>query len=73
MLRVMSTYRDVLNPQLDLSERLLLVVVEVGEGELNNSALERVVGIFQTLGSVDKGLSSLGVLKEGRSLDVVPL
>jgi len=36
---------DVLDPQLDLSERLLLVVVEVGEGELDDTALKRVVGV----------------------------
>ena len=37
---------DLLDPQLDLPERLLLVVVEVGERELNDSALERVIGVF---------------------------
>lgn len=29
--------------------------------------------LTQTLSSVDEGLSGFGVLKEGRSLDVVPL
>lgn len=82
-----TTYRDILDSKLDLSKRLLLVVVEIGEGEFDHSTLERVVGVFylldetpaiddehtQTLGSVDKGLSGVLVLEESRSLDVVPL
>ena len=67
------TYRNILNSQLDLSERLLLVVVKIGKGELNNSSLERVVGVFKNLGSVDQGLSGILVLEESRGLDIVPL
>lgn len=44
---MVMTHRDILNPQLDLSETLLLVaVVEIGKRELDDSALERVVGVL---------------------------
>jgi hypothetical protein len=65
--------RNILNAELDLAERLLLVVVEVGERELKDTALERVVGVLETLGAVDKSLAGVAVLKERRGLDVVPV
>ena len=37
---------DLIDPELDLAEGLLLVLVEVGKGNLNNTTLERVVGVF---------------------------
>ena len=37
---------DLVNPELDLAERLLLVVVEVSEGNLDDTALKRVVRVF---------------------------
>ena len=36
------THRDLLDLQLDLSERLLLVVVEIGKGELEDSSSQRI-------------------------------
>lgn len=37
---------DLVNPQLDLAEGLLLILVEVGERNLNDAALEGVVRVF---------------------------
>ena len=37
---------DLVNPELDLAEDLLLVGDEVTEGDLNDTALERVVRVF---------------------------
>lgn len=64
---------DTVNLQLELAVSLLIVLVEVGEGSLDDTALERVIGILETLGSVDKGLADVAVLEEGGSLDVVPV
>ena len=64
---------DVLDPQLDLSEALVLILVQVAQRELDDSALERVVGVLETLGSVDQGLTDGLDLEDGRGLDVVPV
>lgn len=68
-----STHGNLLNTELDLAERLVLVVVEVGERDLEDTALQRVVGIVETLGAVDEGLADVAVLEERRRLDVVPV
>jgi hypothetical protein len=43
---ILKTHRDILDLQLDLPERLLLVVVKVCEGKLDDTALEGVVGVL---------------------------
>jgi hypothetical protein len=40
------THLDVLNPELDLPESLVLLLVQVTEGELHNSSLQGVVGVL---------------------------
>lgn len=42
--------------QLDLAESVVFVVLKIGERDFENSAFQRVVGVFQTGGAVDKGL-----------------
>ncbi len=64
---------DTVNLQLELAVSLLVVLVEVGEGSLDDTALERVIGVLETLGSVDESLADVAVLEEGGSLDVVPV
>ncbi|KAI3491149.1 hypothetical protein L1887_44547 [Cichorium endivia] len=64
---------DAVDLQLELAVRLLVVLVEVGERSLDNAALERVIGVLETLRTVDKGLANVAVLEEGRGLDVVPV
>jgi hypothetical protein len=48
---------DLVDPQLDLAEGVVLVLLEVGEGDLENTALQRIVGVLQTGGAVDEGLA----------------
>lgn len=48
---------DLVDAELDLAEGVVLIVLEVGEGDLDDTALEGVVGVLQTAGAVDKGLA----------------
>jgi len=64
---------DLINTQLDLAERVLLALVQVSEGDLEDTALQGVVGVLHTLGAVDEGLADVANLKGGRSLDIVPV
>lgn len=65
--------RDLVDTELDLSESLLLVLVEVREGELKDSTLEGVGRVLESLGSVGKGLSDVLDLEHRGSLDVEPI
>lgn len=64
---------DVFDPQLDLSEALVFILVQVTQRKLDDSALQGVVGVLQTLRSVGKGLADGLDLEDGRGLDVVPV
>ena len=64
---------DTVDLQLELAVSLLVILVEVSERSLDDTALERVIGVLETLGSVDKGLADVSVLEEGGCLDVVPV
>lgn len=59
--------------ELDLSEGVVLVFLQVTQRRLNNSSLERVVGVLQSRGSVGQGLSNIFDFKHGRSLDIKPV
>ena len=48
---------DLINPQLDLAERVVLILLEIGERNLEDTALEGVVGVLETGGAVDKSLA----------------
>lgn len=47
---------DLVDPQFDLAERVVLVLLEVGKRDLEDTALESVVGVLQTSGAVNEGL-----------------
>jgi hypothetical protein len=64
---------DLINTQLDLAERVLLALVQVSEGDLEDTALQGIVGVLHTLGAVDEGLADVANLKGRRSLDIVPV
>jgi hypothetical protein len=53
---------DLIDAQLDLAEAVVLILLEIGEGSLENTALEGVVGVLQTGGAVDEGLADTGRL-----------
>lgn len=48
---------DLVDSELDLAESVVLVLLQVRQGNLDNTALQRVVGVFQTSGPVDKSLA----------------
>lgn len=48
---------DLINAELDLAEGVVLVILEVGQGDLEDTALQRVVGVLQTAGAVDQSLA----------------
>lgn len=62
-----------LDLQLDLSESVLHVVVEVGQIDLEDSVFEEVLSVLETLCAVDESLSDLSHSKECGGLDVVPV
>lgn len=64
---------DLVNTELDLTEGVVLLSLEVGQRNVENTALELVVGVLQTSRTVDKGLANITVLKGGWGLDVVPV
>lgn len=45
-----------IDTQLDLTESVVFVVLKIGERDFENPAFQRVVGVLQTSGAVDKGL-----------------
>jgi len=64
---------NILDTKLDLTVRHGLVVVEVGEGELNDTALESIRGDLGTLCLGDDGLAALLGGEDGGSDELVPL
>lgn len=46
------------NPQADLAERVVLVLLEIGERDFEDAALQRVVGVLETGRPVDQGLAN---------------
>jgi hypothetical protein len=51
---------DLVDTELDLAEGVVLIVLEVGEGDLEDTALEGVVGVLQTASAVDQSLADTG-------------
>jgi len=48
---------DLVDTELDLAEGVVLIFLEIGEGDLEDTALESVVGVLETSGAVYEGLS----------------
>lgn len=48
---------DFVDTELDLAEGVVLVLLEIGEGDLDDTALESIVRVLETGGSVDQGLA----------------
>jgi hypothetical protein len=49
---------NLVDSQLDLAEAVVLVLLEIREGDLEDASLERVVGVLETGSTVDQGLSN---------------
>lgn len=48
---------NLVDSELDLAESVVLILLQVGEGNLNDTALQGVVGVLQTSGPVDQSLA----------------
>lgn len=48
---------DLVDSQLDLAERVVLILLQVGQGDLDDTALQGVVGVLETGGPVDESLA----------------
>lgn len=48
---------DLIDTELDFAESVILIVLQIGEGRLKDTASEVVVGILQAAGAVDDRLS----------------
>ena len=59
--------------ELDLPESVLVVLVQVSQGDLEDTALEAIGGELGALGAVHQGLAGLAVGEEGGGLDIVPV
>jgi hypothetical protein len=54
---------DLVDSQADLAERVVLILLEIGERNLEDTALKSVVGVLDTGGAVNEGLANtFGVL-----------
>lgn len=48
---------DLINTELDLAEGVVLILLEVCQADLEDTALEGIVGVLQTSGPVDQSLA----------------
>jgi hypothetical protein len=48
---------NLVDAELDLAESVVLILLQVGEGDLDDAALQGVVGVLETGGPVDKSLA----------------
>jgi hypothetical protein len=59
---------NLVDSEADLAERVVLILLEIGERNLENTALESVVGVLETGGAVDQGLADAWVCVSEGSL-----
>lgn len=48
---------NLVDSELDLAERVVLILLQIGQGNLDDAALQRVVGVLETGGPVDQSLA----------------
>lgn len=48
---------DLIDTELDLAEGVVLILLEVGKRDLEDAALQSIVGVLETGGTVDQGLA----------------
>jgi hypothetical protein len=64
---------NLVDAELDLPEGVLVILVEVSEGELKDATLQEVSGVLETRRTVDKGLADVTGVEDAGRLDVVPV
>ncbi len=52
---------DFVDPELDLAESVVLVLLEIGQRDLEDPSLQGVVRVLETGGPVDKGLADTAI------------
>ena len=52
---------DLVDAEFDLAERVVLVLLQVGQRNLEDAALKGIVGVLETGGAVDQGLADAWV------------
>jgi len=64
---------DLVDTKLNLAESVVLILLKIGERDLQDTTLECIVGVLQTGRTVDQGLSDISDDEGGRSFDAVPV
>lgn len=59
---------DLVDSEFDFAECVLLIGLEVGERNFEDTTLQGVVGVLKTCRSVDKGFADSVVTLEGRRI-----
>lgn len=67
------TTLDLVNTETNAAGSVVLRALEVSEGDVQNTALELVVGVTQTTGTVDHSLADVADIKRSGGLDGVPV
>ena len=67
------TYLNFFSDKFDLAERLIFVVVEVGETDFEHTAHHFFGSNLSTLGAGDQGLAACALGEVGGGTDVVPV
>ena len=52
---------DLVDPEADLAERVVLILLEIGQRDLEDAALQSIVRVLETGGSVDEGLADTAI------------
>jgi hypothetical protein len=61
---------DLVDAELDLAERMVLILLQIGERDLEYPALESIVCVLHTGGAVDEGLADTG---EGDAVSIASM
>lgn len=48
---------NLVDAETNFAEGVVLILLEISEGDLDDTALQRIVGVLQTGGAVDEGLA----------------
>jgi len=54
---------NLIDTELDLAERVFLILLQIGQRDLEDTALERIVGVLETSCAVNESLSNISGLK----------
>jgi len=64
---------NLVDSELNLAERVVLILLQVGQRDLDDASLQGVVCVLETGGAVDEGLSSISDGESRWGLDAVPI